>query len=111
MKKLENKTITLKVDRYITETKQIVEEEISQTYMELIFSSCNRPSNPHGGYTWDDIEKISRIENYLKKSKDADFIEIEDADFDFIKSRILTNIWGTADRRLLDFKKDLENIK
>lgn len=111
MKKLENKTILLKIDKYIHETRELVEEKVSQTYMELIFGACNRPTNPQGGYTWNDIEKISRIEKYSKDAKPDDIIEIEDADFDFIKSRIMSNVWGTSDSKLLEFKNDLDSIK
>lgn len=107
MKKINNKTITLEIEQMTQEGLVIV--PIQTTYFELIFGCCKRAEE--GGYSWDMIEKIGRVKVLADKAKEipnAD-IDIEDADFEFIKERVMSNkSWVTFDLGLLEFKKYLE---
>lgn len=107
MKKVLNKTITLQVEQ----GQELL--TVETTYFELIFGCCKRPEE--GGYSWDMIEKISRIKTLADKAKDLSYkdteIDVEDADFDFIKQRVMSNkSWVTFDSGLLEFKKYLETL-
>lgn len=108
-KKVENRKVVISIEQFVP-LKGLQDVETETTYFELIYGACKRPSDPQSGYTWDDIEKINRIKEYYEKSKDNSEINVEDADYEFIMSRIKTNKWNTIDKNLLDFKKYMENI-
>ena len=109
MKTVNNKKITLELEQMTPEGVANVPAET--TYFELIFACCKRPEE--GGYSWDMIEKIGRIKTLFDKAvtqPGAD-IDVEDADFEFLKERVLTNrTWVTFDLKLLEFKKYLESL-
>ncbi len=108
-KKVENKKIAISIEGYADGA--LKEISLETTYFELIYGACKRPSDPQSGFTWDDIEKINRIREYYEKSKEANTVSVEDADIDFIISRVKSNKWNSIDVKLLDFKKYIEALK
>lgn len=108
-KTIENKKVTIKIEG-LSESGALKEISTDATYMELIYVACKRPTNPQGGFTWDDIEKINRIKDYYEKSKNETVVSVEDADLIFIIDRVKTNTWNSFDVTLLDFKKYIESL-
>ena len=110
MKKLENKKISFLVEQF-DQAKGMVEIPVETTYLELIFNTCKRPEQ--NGYSWEMIEKISRVKELFEKNKDkvGETIDVEDADFSFMEERFLSNnSWMTYDKNLVEMKKYIESI-
>ena len=110
MKKLENKKISFVIEQF-DQTKGMVEMGIESTYLEIIFNTCKRPEQ--NGYSWELMEKISRIKEIHEKNKDkiGETIDVEDSDFTFMKERFLSNnTWMTYDKNLIEMKKYIESI-
>jgi hypothetical protein len=110
MKKVENKKISFLVEQF-DQTKGMVEIPVETTYIELMFNTCKRPEQ--GGYSWEMIEKIGRVKDIYEnnKTKIGETIDIEDADFAFMKERFLSNnSWMTYDKNLVEMKKYIESI-
>lgn len=107
-KQVENKKIALSIETFVEGT--IKEISLETTYFELIYGACKRPSDPQSGFTWDDIEKINRVKEYYDNSKEKEDVMVDDADINFIISRVKSNKWNSIDKKLLDFKKYLESL-
>ena len=107
-KKVENKKIAIAIETFVDGA--IKEIELQTTYFELIYGACKRPSDPQSGFTWDDIEKINRVKDYYDAAKEKDEVSVEDADINFIVSRVKSNKWNSIDKKLLDFKKYIESL-
>lgn len=112
MKNVENKKMTVAVEQYDEATKSIVTVNAETTYFEVFYESCKRPAQKEGGFTWEMIEKINRIKKVYEtaKTKVGEKIKVEDADFEFIKERVLSNTWSTFDENLLDLKNYIEKL-
>ena len=111
MKKLENKNIEFVVEQYDATAKQVIQVPIKTTYLELLFNCCKMPVE--GGYSWDLIEKINRVKLTFDSNKENfGIVDIEDADFEFMKSKFLSNnFWTSYDINLLEMKKYIESLK
>lgn len=80
MKNLHNKKISFMVEQFDSKINSRVEAMINTSYLELLFNTCKRPTE--NGYSWDLIEKISRIKDLYEANKSNEgIIQIEDADF------------------------------
>jgi hypothetical protein len=112
MKNIENKKINLTIEQYDEKTKSLVGMDFQTNYFDLFYECCKRPMQKGGGYTWEAIEKINRVKEICKKAQNnvGEIVEVEDADFNFIKERVLSNTWSTFDSSLLDLKNYLEKI-
>jgi len=79
-------------------------------YFKLIEESCNRPTNPQLGFTYDDIKSIDRVKKAIKAAK-KEVMSVEDKDFDFIKSRVETKSWASSSIEIADFVDYIKGIK
>ena len=110
MKKLENKKLSFKVEQF--NGKEIVETSVETTCIDVLYNPSKRAASERG-YSWDLIEKITRVKDLYEENKDkiGETIMIEDADFLFMKERFLTNnSWTTFDKSLLEMKKYIESL-
>jgi hypothetical protein len=111
MKKLENKKISFIVEQYDSTTKQVVQVPVTTSYLELLFNCSKMPVE--GGYSWELIEKINRVKSIYDANKENfDVIDVEDADFEFMKNKFISNnFWTSYDINLLEMKKYIESLK
>lgn len=112
MKNVENKKMSIAIEQFDEATKSIVIVNAETNYFEVFYESCKRPAQKEGGYSWEMIEKINRVKKVYEdsKTKVGEKIKVEDADFEFIKERVLSNTWSTFDESLLELKKYLEKL-
>lgn len=83
-KKIENKLI------------QITEKE-SATYGELIMTCVKSVER---GYDYETLKKIKRVDDVINDGLEFTF---EDADFEFIKSKVQSMQWGVYSNEILNF--------
>ncbi len=86
--------------------KTIIIQGKETTYAKLI--SEHIQVAPQGGLTYDLMCKISRVLPTLEKGGEA--IELEDADFEFVKEKITNAVWGFYSeefKNLVDYIKSL----
>jgi hypothetical protein len=74
-------------------------------YKLLIKNILSVPVNPQVGLTVDEIRKAVRIMDLIDKSKDK--LELEDADYDYLKNRIETNKFAIAHKDIIEFVDDI----
>ena len=109
MKSIENKKLTYVTKEVNQQAMRLVEVTNNSTYFELIYGACNRPTNPQGGFTYEEIKSIDRVKNALKS--DLESADVEDADFEFIKNRVSTNHWTSSSIEIADFIDYIKDIK
>jgi hypothetical protein len=54
------------------------------------------------------MKSISRVEPLLLK--DNKFIEVEDSDYSFIRTKVLSMQWAFYSKEFLQFQKDIEAV-
>lgn len=77
-------------------------------YRELIKSCLDM--TPQGGFSFEDLTKRARIDAALKKSKNGK-IELEDADYENLKSIVKEMRWLVRHNDILEFTKTILNEK
>ncbi len=101
MKTIENKKVVINVQ--ISSEGNLSTVAVPQSYAELIFSACKRPSRPDQGYSYDELKSIGKIDDVTTKGLKAEILEFEDSDFDFVKERVKTMSWNIYDKELINF--------
>ena len=76
------------------------------TYAELL-RACNDVA-PEKGWTNSEQKKSLRVDTALDKATDT--IELEDADFDYIKPKVSTMTWALKSQVLVDFTDYIEGL-
>jgi len=101
MKSIENKTTTI--------NKADAEQNIigKSDYSDLIKIVIGR--GKQGGFTWDDIENRTAINNALKDVNGV--IELEDANFKYLKELVKATTWAFSHEDLLAFREDIMAVK
>lgn len=105
MKTIENIVVTLLVDN------QGAQVPLKKTYMDLVFIACNREEFEGKGFVYEDMKQIDRIEELKDKSEKKRKVDIEDADFAFIKNRVETMRWGIRSKEITKFIEHIKSIK
>lgn len=86
-------------------------DKINETdYFKLIIDSCNKPSDPQKGFSYDDIKSIDRVRVAISKAK-KEVALFEDADFDFIKKQTANQGWISSDIGFASFMDYISNAK
>jgi hypothetical protein len=65
---------------------------------------------PKEGFDYNLMESISRIDAALKGQKSKKTVDLEDSDFEFVKSKVLAMQWGVYDEGLFSFVKYIKSI-
>lgn len=74
-------------------------------YSELIRAIVQSPTNPQQGLTVEDVRKAVRVLDALDKSKGK--LELEDADYEILKTKLENFKFGIAHKNLLTFIDDI----
>lgn len=90
----------------VLENKKVSIGNVEMTYVELIASQIK--STPAEGFTYEVMEKIMRVDAFLDKKLEK--IELEDADFDFIKEKISKATWAIYDTQIVDMVKYIKSL-
>lgn len=77
-------------------------------YAAVIEQAIRVPLDRQTGSTIDEMRKGIRVLDALDAAKN-DVLELEDADWDFLKLKIEKMPWGMTDRRLVQFYDDVTN--
>lgn len=107
------KTINNKKVSYVTKEwgdTGIVDKVNDTDYFEMIKDCCNKPGDPKSGFTYSDIKSIDKVVKALSKAK-ANKVEVEDADLEFIKTKIDPHPWRVADIQFVEFVDYIKGIK
>lgn len=84
------------------------EGTVDMTYAELIDTCIKYVSPNSGGLTYPIMKSIGRVEPLLVKEKET--IELEDADFAFVKSKVISMTWAFYSKEFLEFQEYIESV-
>lgn len=90
MKTIENKLVTVN-------GKDVTYADLTKEHLKAA---------PQGGFTYDLMAKVGRVLPKLEAGGET--IELEDADFEFLKEKITTTTWAFYD---VEFVKMIDYIK
>ena len=76
------------------------------TYAELL-RACNDVA-PEKGWTVSEQKKALRVDTALDNAKET--IELEDADFDYLKPKVTGMTWALKAQALVDFTEYIESL-
>jgi hypothetical protein len=76
------------------------------SYRAVIEQAIRLPLDRQGGATIDEMRKGIRVLDALDMALD-DVLVLEDADWDFLRSKVNAMPWGMVDRRLVTFYDDV----
>lgn len=80
-------------------------------YRDIIENAVRIPLDRQAGATVDEMRKGIRILDALDRvtwsSADGDILELEDADWEFLKSKVEKFPWAGTDRRFVRFYDDV----
>lgn len=88
------------------ENKQIQILNQTQQYKDLIMSCIT--ITPKEGFNYQLNKKIERVEKVLEGNKPK--FDIEDADFEFLKSKVMEMSWAIYDRQLTAFQDYINSL-
>jgi hypothetical protein len=75
-------------------------------YRSVIEQAIRVPLDRQQGATIDEMRKGIRVLDALDKSRDQ-VLELEDADWDFLKQKVEKMPWAMVDRRFVQFHDDI----
>jgi hypothetical protein len=79
------------------------------SYKEMIQVILESPSDPTKGLSIDEVRKSIRILDVLEKS--GDVLQVEDADFSHLLSKVRATKFSTANKVFVDFVEDFEKAE
>ena len=74
-------------------------------YAAMIRVIIQSPTNPQQGLTVEDVRKAVRVLDALDKSKDK--LELEDADYEVLKTKLDAFKFGFAHKNIITFVDDI----
>lgn len=92
----------------------VLNKEYSQTYGELIMTCVKTPLIVQGqpqGYDYETLKKIQRVDSVIGTDKLVKEYSFEDADFEFLKSKVSGMSWGIYSSELIDFVTYIVELK
>lgn len=91
-----------------------INEKESLTYGELIMTCVKSPLIINGqpqGYDYESLKKIKRVDDVIGSDKLITDYSFEDADFEFVKSKVQSMPWGIYSVEILNFVTYILEIK
>lgn len=110
MKTIENKKISITVKVMSADNQSVVDSVQELTYSKLISECCNKASDPKAGFSYNDIKSIDRVKTALAAEKDG-LIDFEDADYEFVKDKVINERWLIADMQFIEFVDYIKDLK
>lgn len=97
-------------DRTITKTLD------DGTEQKSLFSDKNVLESVLGGQIKEgalvaEIRKHVRVLDKIENAKDGEDLLLEDEDYNFLKNKVSSFLWGVADKRIIDFVEMVENAE
>lgn len=86
--------------------KKVMLLQKETTYAELL-SACNDVV-PDKGWTPQEQKKALRVDTAIEKAGET--IELEDADFEYIKPKVSSMPWAIKDKVLVEFTDYIEGL-
>jgi hypothetical protein len=74
-------------------------------YSNILKEVLTRPANPEKGADIQEMRMAIRVLDVLERSNGT--LELEDADYEFVRERILNMHWNVIDRRIVQFVGDV----
>lgn len=84
-------------------------EEKEFSYKEMLQVIMESPTDPTKGLGIDEVRKSIRVLDVLEKSSDV--LQLEDADFSHLISKVKATKFSTANKVFIDFVEDLEKAE
>jgi len=83
-----------------------ISDKETLTYGELIMTCVKSPTISNGqpqGYDYETLKKIKRVDDVIGTDKLVKEYSFEDADYEFIKSKVQSMNWGIYSAELINF--------
>jgi len=77
-------------------------------YRTIIEQAVRRPLNRQSGATIDEMRKGIRVLDALEHAR-GDVLELEDADWEFLKQKVDVLPWAVVDRRFVQFYDEVSS--
>lgn len=103
MKTIQNKNTTILVARE-GGTNSLMD------YAEIIKAVMTQQRKPEG-YSTEEMRKDFRVIDAIDSVKEKEEIDLEDADFEYFKSKLKTMRWSLQHKDLIQFEDDINEIK
>lgn len=84
---------------------KVLGPEPAISYRDVLVEVVRRPSNPQAGIGIEEMRNSIRVLDALDASNGT--LELEDADYELLKSKLLSMPWSVADRRILTLIEDV----
>jgi len=78
------------------------DEGMKFDYAGVLSLVIKSPLDPRAGMDLDEQRKSIRILDKVEAAKTGTMLTLEDADYDFLVSKLKAFKWGTADRRIVE---------
>jgi hypothetical protein len=75
------------------------------SYAQILAEVVRRPLNSQAGASIEEMRQSIRVLDELETSNGV--LELEDADYEHLKSKILAMPWGVIDRRIVQLVDDV----
>lgn len=76
-------------------------------YITGINQVMRAPLNPQQGISIDEMKQSLKVLDKLDKCEVGDTLELEDAEWEFLCSKVRAARWGIVDSRLVAFSEDI----
>ena len=83
--------------------------ETRLSYKSQLEQILRSPANPQAGADYDEIRRSIRILDALEKEDHV--LVLEDADYEYLRERVLGTKWPLIDLVVLQFVEDVTSIK
>jgi hypothetical protein len=84
-------------------------EPIPFRWRENLRGIINAPLDPRAGVTPDDLGKSIRLLKRLKKASDGAIIDLEDSDWEYLRTKVLQFNWPSAEEWFFDLREFFAN--
>ena len=84
-----------------------IETEPKMNYRESLMTIIKTPMNPREGISIDEMRKSVKLLDLIEIKKDEDEVELEDADYDFLKKKVESFKFAFANKIVLQFIDDI----
>ena len=77
-------------------------------YTQVLIEVIRCPLDPRAGITIEEMRQSLRVLDAIEKSNGT--LELEDADYEHLKAKLLAMPWGVVDRRIMTLVDDVTGV-